>query len=378
MPAPPLAPLPVAHLYWARLCARGHTRCWGTVVPCTPRESAVGNQCELLQNAVSAVKEEHTVLWENRTEEFSLDQGDPEESNCCWQWMDEENSDRWRWTQMCSTPSICQGLRTISEQMSSEGKASASVEGPAEQWVSSTASAPGTQSHSFCFAPAESEGFPSQEHACFSMSASKGTREQRVSVWSGRTPSLHLQAWGGLLRSAGHSASPLVGEGREGQRGALPSPSGLFLASLDDLLMSWVKDRRAAGGSRSRECHRAILSPPPSTDTLTLQLHTEQFPLKEPQELVKQLLRSWWAKLIRTGRRGWDTLSQQTPLPAQQPTVRAGDQQLPDAPWGGEDLNPISASQLLRPVPERCTHTPPPPKHLALKASGPSPQDPWA
>ena len=215
-----------------------------------------------------------------------------------------------------------------------------------------------TESLFFCFAPAESEGFPSQEHACFSMSASKGTREQRVSVWSGRTPSLHLQAWGGLLRSAGHSASPLVGEGREGQRGALPSPLGLFLASLDDLLMSWVKDRRAAGGSRSRECHRAILSPPPSTDTLTLQLHTEQFPLKEPQELVKQLLRSWWAKLIRTGRRGWDTLSQQTPLPAQQPTVRAGDQQLPDAPWGGEDLNPISASQLLRPVPERCTHTP--------------------
>lgn len=44
---------------------------------------------------------------------------------------------------MCSMPSVCQGLRTISGQMSSEGNASASLEGSAKQGLS-----PSAQSHS--------------------------------------------------------------------------------------------------------------------------------------------------------------------------------------------------------------------------------------
>lgn len=45
---------------------------------------------------------------------------------------------------------VCQGLRTISGQMSSEGNASASLEGPAKQWLSPSAQPyPGAQKYSF-------------------------------------------------------------------------------------------------------------------------------------------------------------------------------------------------------------------------------------
>lgn len=109
-------------------------------------------------------------------------------------------------------------------------KRSASLEGPAKQWLSPSAQ-PHSRSTEVLFLSAlhlrclKDSRF--QEHTCFSVSVPKRTQEQHVSVWSGPswTSSLYLQAWRWTLSLRSAQCKPTYRWGREGQWGSLsPAP----------------------------------------------------------------------------------------------------------------------------------------------------------
>lgn len=101
-------------------------------------------------------------------------------------------------------------------------------------------------------------------------------------------------------------------------------------------------NRRWSSGSR--QWHRSFLNSPLPKDTSNLQLHTEQFPLKEIQKLaellyIRQIKKKKNSTLEWIG--GWDTRSPQTPTPSTVYTTRM-ELPTPNCFWGVRYLDPSS------------------------------------